>query len=338
MILKFIFLISIIFILSNSYAEVSEKECSNIDIRTKNPALAEFFSTPRDQGEIGWCYGFAAADLLSVEVGVPVSAFHTSAIYNKSIANSPIWKSIAGVGRFIENHSEGRKSQFEEIYEGGHIDKALTEAKKEGKICSEKDVPYFVKAGDAAFLISYLEEVKKTIKSKDLSLTQKCEYFKASFPSVLDSDLKKLFNYLLNEDLNVVLEKTISDLCPTNKLTIPDFKIKHIYPPMLDYDKDMQALKKIFFNKIAEVLESGKPMAIEYQTRFVEAYRDEHHESIVTARRWNKGKCEYKIRNSFGKACGYYKKGIDCNLEEGSYWVDENIFYNMVDGITYLSK
>ena len=53
---------------------ISEHDCSRIDIRDKRPELKEFFSTPRDQASVGWCFAFATADLFSAELGVPVVA------------------------------------------------------------------------------------------------------------------------------------------------------------------------------------------------------------------------------------------------------------------------
>ena len=85
--MKYIFKIIILpnLIYSLAYANLTQEQCTLVDIRRdQNPQLKEFFSPPRNQGLIGWCYGFAAADLLSVEAGTPVSAAHTSAIFNNN--------------------------------------------------------------------------------------------------------------------------------------------------------------------------------------------------------------------------------------------------------------
>ncbi len=46
-------------------ALVTKAECTDIDIRDNmNEQMKEYFSTPRNQGLIGWCYAFAISDLI----------------------------------------------------------------------------------------------------------------------------------------------------------------------------------------------------------------------------------------------------------------------------------
>lgn len=317
-----------------SHAQLSEKECVPIDIRDKNPGLANFFSKPRNQDSIGWCYAFAAADLMSAEVGVPVSAYHTSAIYNKGIANSFFRKIFFGK----DNGSHDPTLAFKEVYEGGFIDTAIKDVKKEGEICSEEAMPFDKNyRGQTLQIVQYIEELKSNLKDPLLSDEQKCQDLRFIFPNLITSEFQTLYQALLKDDLNKELATIIAESCPKNKLKIPNFKIINIRPPMYNSDIDMDAEKNKFFKKVGDILDSGKPLGISYNVRFV-TNKEGMHASVVTARRWYNNKCEFKIRNSWGQSCAPYKNEIECNRSEGSYWVDENKFYDMVDDITYISK
>jgi len=63
----------------------SAAQCAPMDIRPMHPHLSEMWNNPRDQDGVGWCYAYAAADLLSVEAGMNVSAAELSYRYNRNI-------------------------------------------------------------------------------------------------------------------------------------------------------------------------------------------------------------------------------------------------------------
>jgi hypothetical protein len=80
-------------------------------------------------------------------------------------------------------------------------------------------------------------------------------------------------------------------------------------------------------------LNNGKPVGISYNVKYVAPFSG-FHASTVIARRWNNGRCEYKVRNSWGRSCSSYLKEIECNRWEGSYWVKDETFYKMAISFT----
>ena len=88
----FFFLINLFSFKALSFCEegkencIEKKDCPNIDIRDNmTQEMKEYFSTPKNQGEIGWCYAFVASDLLSAHLNQPVSAFYLASFYNYSL-------------------------------------------------------------------------------------------------------------------------------------------------------------------------------------------------------------------------------------------------------------
>jgi hypothetical protein len=337
--------VKIILVVSMLIFQVAHGQCTNIDIRDKNPKLAEFFSKPRDQDSIGWCYGFAAADLLSVEAGVPVSAMHTSAIFNKKISNSFFWNTVFGfqhkIPKFLKDYFFNYA--FSDIYEGGLVSKALNGAQDEGFICSEAQMPFDSDYRDqVGYLILSLEELKSQVKNNVITFENFCDLaqMKLYGSKLSNADLAKLYQAMLKDQLNQGLEEMMSETCAKDKIRIPKFKIQKIFKPSITSENE-ESERNNYFKKIGEVLEVGKPLAISYNVKHVlNPPANGGHVSVLTARRWNpiNNKCEYKIRNSIGQSCAQYLPYIDCNLEEGSIWVNEDKFYEMVNDIDYISN
>jgi hypothetical protein len=56
---------------------------------------------------------------------------------------------------------------------------------------------------------------------------------------------------------------------------------------------------------------------------------------VITGRRWSEGKCQFKVRNSWGQDCSVYDPSVieGCNEAEGSFWLSDDelleISYNI---------
>ena len=99
-----------------SQSDVQEKrKASCSDVVNLNPPLER--DKPRNQDTIGWCYAYAAADLLGHALGKNVSAVSLAA----SLNDKPLFRILG-------------------IKEGGFIDAAISETMKKG-FCLEKDLP-----------------------------------------------------------------------------------------------------------------------------------------------------------------------------------------------------
>ena len=130
--------------------QLSQEECPNNDIRDKmNPELRKFFSTPRDQGDMGWCYAFIAADMLSVKLGKPVSSVHVAAIYNAQAFKDIQFKlktkkrtsSFHLTGPLPQSLEELEEAKQFSLFQGGLIFKAVEFVSKKGEVCTESQVP-----------------------------------------------------------------------------------------------------------------------------------------------------------------------------------------------------
>ncbi len=337
---KIVLLLSIL-ILKESSAGLTEEDCSAVDIREKNPAISQFLSIPRNQGPFSWCYSFATADLLSVELGQPVSAFHVATIYNKSVANNFIPSLRLKINKIINKINETEEnSGFEEVINEGYVDKAIQAVSNEEYVCSESEVSLNSENNKKIYsFILNLEKIKKDFIDNPEIM---CEHVKESLVGTLFAkiDFVKITQSLLKNQLNQELESMISSSCNNTKMLTKKFNVVQLEKPVTlvgQSETSLNQQNKKYFDVIGEVLQSGKPLAIRYDEKWV--FPDTHstHVNVITGRRWQNNKCEFKFRNSWGKGC-FASKEFECVEDEGSFWVNDETFLKMVNGIIYIEK
>lgn len=293
-------------LLGNVFASVDKADCTNIDIRDRHPELKSFLSTPRNQGSVGWCYGFAAADLLSVEIGKPVSSFHVSTSYNNSNYNNRIFN-------FMRSYFSG---SHDSVYESGWIAHAVDVVVRKGKICSELTMPFNTKLNSNK-IIDAIEAISRTVKKKNSPVNKIVELIKSKLPqeSLIKVDLVKFAKSLKIDNPNVSLEKFVAAHCGQGLLPVPRLK-SNIFMVSTHGETG-------FHEQLGGALKRGKPVAIHYDTQYyTKSGQSGAHISVITARRWKNNKCQYKIRNSWGQSCASYRNGVECIKSEGAFWVD----------------
>ena len=101
--------------ISSAFAQLEKESCSNVDIVQINPKLKNLYSRVRNQSKIGWCYAFTAADMVTAEVDHIVSSIHMATNYNRSIANSKLWRIGYGIQGIFT------KTNFKYIFEITHL-------------------------------------------------------------------------------------------------------------------------------------------------------------------------------------------------------------------------
>ncbi len=307
---------------------LNQERCSDVDIREVNPSLREVFSTPRDQDSIGWCFGFTAADLISAKLGTEVSAYHVSAIYNRDIAGNLLWRTMYNIGDMV-NHGV-----FENVYEGGFIGKALKAVRSHHTVCSEEQVPfdanYFAGTKGEIQSLEHLRHQVREVQDQKIA----CDLVQQSFPSGIlgNSNFEAIQASLIHDNINVTLETITSNACVANPTQVGDFDYKTLNRP----SKENESNQSKYMNAIDAALKGGKPVGISWNPGKVMNTGGGNHASSVIARRWKNGKCEYKIRNSWGPTCEAYLPEIDCNRSEGAFWVKDETFHEMVNSITYI--
>lgn len=307
---------------------MTEAECSATDIRNTRPELREHFSTPRDQDSIGWCYGFGAADLLTAEVGRPVSAAHVSSIYNNQIRRNPVFR----FGYEIQERFMSGDNYSQDVYESGLEDKAIQWAMNAGTVCSESQFPFDQRhTNETLLMIRRLQQVKDALRSNQSSVDMMCANFSSLFPSIslTDAQTRDVVTSLLEDDINIALEKIIRTQCTTNPISLPRKPVLSIRKPSLRSNKLSE-----YKNLLNNTLNSGKPVALGYNTTSITNIPGGAHVSVIIARRWNGSSCEYKVRNSWGRTCEPYKIGIECDAREGSFWINDERMYEISSNFT----
>ena len=312
--MKFL-LIFIIFTLEQAHAspyKLTQSQCADVDIRIGKPqAIKDFLSKPADQGDIGWCYGYVTTDLLTVETGSPLSVSHISSNYIKSIRSNPT---------LTREYDSITDSTSFGIYERGQVDKAVQMAIKYSPICIHNDLDLNL------FWVKDIDWIHREFKEKQIKNKTVCETIQFYMPN-LDYSLTNFMEQYIAKNINDDLEPMIRKNCPT-KIDIPRVEAKVINKPKV-FGKDK------YVKIVNELLNSGKPLGIDYRLENITKLEGLH-ASTVIGRRWNKGRCEYNIRNSWGHTCEPYNKNIECNKEDGSFWLEDQDFFLFSENFKYL--
>lgn len=269
-------------------------------------------SNTRDQRPIGWCYAYAASDLVSFRLNKRVSA---AALHSSN--RNP----------FLQQLSEKDKS-------GGHIKEAIEFSLDFRKgFCLESEVRSsefgFSESQNLKDLVLKVEELKNKAKAN-----QPCDMERTLGASPLLSDLKKFLPTLeVAQFATQNWEQLIASACK-NKVQLPKF----------DIIKQTTAINEAQ-TVIDNQLNKNSICGISYSLSKLVGRTDlEDHASVVIGRRWNEKvqQCEYLVRNSWGKNCKF--KGRDdlyCDknkdgTDNGHFWVGEERLKNSLKGATYV--
>lgn len=293
-------------------ASLTQSECEDVDIRDFHPRLREHLSKPMDQGNLSWCFGFAASDLMSVKAGEPVSPLHLSAIYNKGIRGNPLFRMGYEIGSSYNAYKTGEER---ELYERGNAALALRYASNKG-ICKYEEFPaeYNFK-----MIIKRIEMLQEALAGNDTEIV--IHHYQQLMELAPDISLG-VDDF--EKDINEILPQVLDQAC-SEEVQTPKARTRLLLRPPL------KILSKNYVKAINQSLDRGKPVAIGFDMDTVYKGKESSHVSAVVARRWKNNQCQYKIRDSFGEGCDQYdsNKIEECVAAEGSYWVDFEKFYEM---------
>jgi hypothetical protein len=307
-------------ILDRSTSIRNADNCGNVD-----ESLRKAFGPPRSQGDIGWCYANAAADLLTYQFrddlhGQRVSSSHIALTFNKEI-----------FGIFGGSESEGGMASF-----------ALNLSQFKG-LCPQK-------IEDEVRYMGTQLPLKKRI--------QGLIYLKQNFDRTqgesLRSDLRKYYSQNKSiltrmplEDLRSILQNSsernfvanFADYFCQGRKVVPQHK--RLAMGMLKYASLNRT--EPLMDKLHDYLDQNKPVIIDYFADFFDADNAKmtnasRHTSIVVGRRWNqeKNQCEVLIRNSWGKRCdGYAAPSLKNSCDEGHLWVSDKVLSEYIFGVVY---
>lgn len=304
-------------------AKAASVECNPIDLRSQ-------LGPVRDQGDIGWCYANAAADLLTYHYrdelkGEQVSDIHVALNFTKNYIGIPFFE---GGSSFLSAWSYMKRKKLC-LHKAEHL--LLTKGLKDK---NDKPIPLSQKLKEVALL-------KKTFDARH----ENPKAYKAQYDKIKSSES---FLFSMGEDkLKEILSKTsasqfphvISDtLCEPYSVEVQEKETPGIMSPYFGFPMSM------IHDKIDETLENGKPVAMAYYGSFLTSPTGEKtiksaHMSLLVGRRWGQKsqQCEYLIRNSWGTTCTPYQKSptLKNNCEAGHVWIPEENLKDILWGISY---
>lgn len=277
-------------------------------------ALIEHFKKPRSQDSTGFCSGYSSSDAISFATGVPVSALYMS------VAVSAENQRGLDINEVIKN-----------VQENGY--------------CPESSIPssttYSSDLGESSlysFLDYFQEYINKTNGGqKNIDDCGNCttmffeKYLKPTIPgSILD-----LVNEVIKKNANVRLKSVreiLTRVCGKNLVASPN----------IEFELVQSVSNQQYVNKIQEALEnSSMPVIVIDTSTFVKVGPHYRHAMVVAGKRiGSNGKCEYMIRNSWGRSCSFYTPEVanTCNENTGTFWLPESQLTKTLDEVAVVKS
>lgn len=272
--------------------------------------LIDHFSKPRDQDSVGWCGAYATTDSLSFAVGEAVSAVDVS------------------INQYA---NEGNQNKLQDL--SGISVLSATDVAKTNGYCPESVIPSDQTSssnlGHQAIqtLMETFQQIADDYKTrgmpKDYCVTCAGSQFekviKPTLPGVTSDMIREVLVANRGDSLKS-LRALMHKLCE-GKRKIAKPKTDFFYTSGKNVAKIMD-----------DALDNDSMPSIGMNTSFFakdESVPGGHggHEMMVVARRPGaNGKCEYLIRNSWGRSCSFYKPHIaeKCDPAKGSFWMDSD--------------
>lgn len=302
------------------------EDCQDVDVRDSLPAeVQSFIATPSSQGDLGWCFGWAATDLLSQAVGTPVSALHLSSYYSSTVTS---------LGKFA------RQLLWKQtIPEGGDMATAIDEMNDLGYVCREKDLP------SQGMRIGLLVSQMKSYRAgtcNGVCISSLDALIKLSIPRFSPESVKE---YLLTNPqatLEDALYVFLNSSCKDNAISLENKKIEYgtAYVTYGNNGKYAPSSKHTIIAPLDKALEQHRLVGLQYDANYIKyfgGFFGAIHDSVVVARKKIADQCYYLVKNSWGTSCDYLP-GIICEKEQGSYWVKKSIMEQMSSKIIWIKQ
>ena len=317
-----------------------ESECTSIDVRKEVGPI-------RDQGNIGWCYANAAADLLSFEYRTQLnhrqaSAMHMALTYTDSyMADLPvIGKSFFEGGSLylaLKSYSMRHKSVCLQAPEDSTLTKGILVKRADGTM---RPLALKEKLKELMHLKSTFDDYAKDRSKKAAFQAQWRRLYEAKSHlfSMGNERLIELLAYTSKRDFP---HEVADELCKDHSIPV-----KQNSEPTVLATLRLPNLKNVAIDQINDQLHMKNIVGLTYQasvltTPDVSTDIESAHVSVLVGRRWNKNKCEYLIRNSWGKGCYAYKNSPVFKERcegDGHVWIPEDIMKKSMMGISYFDK
>ncbi|NDG84993.1 MAG: hypothetical protein EBX52_08160 [Proteobacteria bacterium] len=337
----------------------TESECTRVDLR---PMMGKV----RSQGDKGWCYANAAADLLSFFHRGELGGQQISAAYTAltTLRHLTFWGSTGNGGFILAGIVAAEEYGFcpnvleREVMNTGLVNRTLSE--RIDILQKLKDDWDRAQEGDQAARSAFVDQYAEYVKTSSIVAKIPFESLKevlnqSTHRTFIQSFAKKLCSGQLYKSIRKPSASFASRL-KTGEIILPlvppywmgpFLGVKRI-PPIswnpLSWNQD-------YIARINAELSRNNIVGIDYFSNFLntdylsrpDSLRTGMHSSVLVGRRWNprntrNSKCEYLIRNSWGEGCEAYGiKNHPGYCESGNIWVPENILDRNLIGYLYLN-
>jgi hypothetical protein len=324
--IRCLFLFGALLLLNLSTAQADN--CSAVD-------LAKEMGPVRNQGDIGWCYANAAADLLSYRYRSELKGQQVSALYTALMFNSKFYEQT-----LISKATQKITDKI--ISEGGSISLAVKAAITEG-FCPRTKDDNFIKQGTGYSLQKKLQlglRLKALYDQRQMQKLRETINKIRSTNSILNEvPDSRLYKVLETSTQETFLKGLADELCQGKK-----------FRPKTESDVDLVLMPRVsglswaLFKKMNSELDEKRPVGVGYYSTLFKSYAlpietTDAHASVVIGRKKINGQCHYKLRNSWGSGCNYKNpafQGAGC--EGGNLWVSENEFKRYLYAVISLKE
>ena len=321
-----IFITLIIFSITNVNADCTPKDLTDPAYLKSmgKENLIEHFKKPRNQDSVGWCVVYSMSDALTFAVGEPVSAMDLSFThYDKFNYSGKLdivgqnsvtvyMENLRDVGYCPESVIPSNQTSSSNL---GNVS-TITILQSFQKIYED----YEAKGKPENYCVDCIKGYEKSIKPSLPGATT----------DLVQSVLQK------NHSSSVKAYKDLMDqLCEGKRVKVyPGYKYiptinlhgKRI-STVLDEALDNNSMPAIGINDANTFSSLGGDSSSPYGNG---------HSMLVVARRVAaNGKCEYLIRNSWGRGCSSYLPQFKakCDPANGSFWMDQDEVQTRIDDI-----
>lgn len=288
--------------LNRNLAQAKQLRAESVQIRKENifnscQQKRDFSSElppVRDQSINGWCYAYAAADLISQKLKQDISPIDLAFGYiEEGTKKDPSLKS---------------KPYFERI--GGHVDKAIRSREKIG-YCSAKDMDFGeVNRFATLYTLNHLGEVAANDEN---ALCENYQLISQLYKSLNFADFKKILETSLKDNL----EEDIRN-ANCNKRVISSSSLDIVATEYGLSSLQEEELRPKVTEGILKSLTEGRIVGISLDILALlvpgQKRSDAQHAMVVIGNEMNleTGQCEFIVRNSWGELCSPFLEHVRC--------------------------
>lgn len=293
--------------------ELPEESCTEVKVSTdKMPKNS-------NQNNLGWCFAWTAADLISFHEDVKVSAYDIALQYHNSDETK-------------ESSASFYKPDVKVTDRGGFTLDAVRIASGPKGICTEESTNLMHEQWDLnSSLIQMLIDSEKSLHENLCSF----HIYARNLFSGINPDIVKILDKLPNDKKWAAL---LDIGCRERHIVKNEYRLLNLYLDRPGVTKDK------IIDRLDKVLSKNEPVTIGYDSQLLysgQNYigKNTDHASTIIGRKFNRatGQCEYLIKNSWGSADDCQKtSSIRC--EKGNYWVSRTSLRNNATEVTWMEK